>query len=847
MIVRRLAFLTARLAAAIVFVLTWVYGVVALSPFAFDMFVKPRLFPWLETFAVWHHLFFAGAYLLTVLTLVPVLMRGRRGARADQMAWWASVTYIGVLGAAAASVMSAPRLSLIDAGTRDLFIVPGALVPLVWLAAIDHLVGWHAVSASSAVTSQRRLLATCLGTAAVLWLCQSLRAGIVSSGDLPWRVSLISGAWSLSLTSMLFVVLYLFLVLIAACAATRQRSVAWEYGLTLLLVMALVCEFFRHLVFPSLMLQPFDAAFTAAPFALAVVTAVAGWRLGATRPPVGTTSAVDALLSIRGDGMARRVVLMSVLIATMVAQTVVEPIDWAMTLTRLLAIVQAAVVFGVLLDLTRRLQDGAWSFRWLVVPVVAVLLAHHAAPLAARAMVAATHDGRADPHRLLDRYASTDPLTGLAARAFMSGRQSDNGFFSRLLELETRLSAMTPAAAGRFGSLRTSARVAARPHVFVFVIDSLRRDYLQPYNQRATFTPAIAHWARDAYVFRNAFTWYGGTWLSMPSLWTGGTVTRRWASVLSDANRLEDLIVAEGYDFIINDYTIAQALRPATRRTFLDPSVPSPAVRLCQNVESLQAHLASRTGSDPIFGFFAPMDVHILNTAKASDVKEPGSDGFYVPYSSRLARVDECFGSFIRLLETSGLYDDSIVILTSDHGDSLGEEGRWGHQFFLYPEDVRIPLIVQLPRTMRSQVTTDLAEVSFLPDVTPTLYQLLGHRIDPAREGFGAPLFVPADSTRPSRRRQSVLLMSSYGSSYAMLRRNGRLLYLADIVNRREAAFTLFDEPLGARTMIGESLRRVNQRKLLDGLAQVEALHRTPGRTVAAPPAGIAAVPQSGS
>ena len=43
-----------------------------------------------------------------------------------------------------------------------------------------------------------------------------------------------------------------------------------------------------------------------------------------------------------------------------------------------------------------------------------------------------------------------------------------------------------------------------------------------------------------------------------------------------------------------------------------------------------------------------------------------------------------------------GLYDDSVVIVTADHGDSLGEDGRMGHAYTLYPEIVRIPLLVHL-------------------------------------------------------------------------------------------------------------------------------------------------------
>src|SRR4030095_1987174 len=60
------------------------------------------------------------------------------------------------------------------------------------------------------------------------------------------------------------------------------------------------------------------------------------------------------------------------------------------------------------------------------------------------------------------------------------------------------------------------------PHIFPIVVDSLRRDYLSPYNPAVTFTPNIARLAAESDVFDRAFTRYAGTYLSVESLWAGG-------------------------------------------------------------------------------------------------------------------------------------------------------------------------------------------------------------------------------------------------------------------------------------------------------------------------------------
>jgi Sulfatase len=76
---------------------------------------------------------------------------------------------------------------------------------------------------------------------------------------------------------------------------------------------------------------------------------------------------------------------------------------------------------------------------------------------------------------------------------------------------------------------------------------------------------------------------------------------------------------------------------------------------------------------------------------------------------ARLERIDACLGRFVSFLKARGRYDNSIIVLASDHGDSLGENGRWGHAMWLFPEDVRLPLIVHAPRALQSHDFPNLA------------------------------------------------------------------------------------------------------------------------------------------
>ena len=195
-------------------------------------------------------------------------------------------------------------------------------------------------------------------------------------------------------------------------------------------------------------------------------------------------------------------------------------------------------------------------------------------------------------------------------------------------------------------------------------------------------------------------------------------------------------------------------------------------------------------------------------------------------YAAEVHRIDACFGEFLSYLRRNRLYDDSIIVLTTDHGDSLGEGGNWGHGISIYPEVVRIPLIVHIPERMKSHVTTDLTRVAFSTDLVPTLYELLGHKTQNLGPLSGAPLFVPPHTELVPRRTGAFLLASSYAATWGILRRNGRSLYIADLVNGREYAYDLTSAPLGARTPITDDDRRVNQRWIRERIAELARLYR---------------------
>ena len=129
----------------------------------------------------------------------------------------------------------------------------------------------------------------------------------------------------------------------------------------------------------------------------------------------------------------------------------------------------------------------------------------------------------------------------------------------------------------------------------------------------------------------------------------------------------------------------------------LDEGRPTGHFDLCRTLDELREKIDVRKNQGiRMFAYTQAQNIHVSSIARDNASVPPGVHFDVHPYASRLQRVDACFGKFIEYLEAQGLYDYSVVVFTADHGDLLGEEGRWGHAYNLNPEVTRIPLIIHL-------------------------------------------------------------------------------------------------------------------------------------------------------
>lgn len=311
------------------------------------------------------------------------------------------------------------------------------------------------------------------------------------------------------------------------------------------------------------------------------------------------------------------------------------------------------------------------------------------------------------------------------------------------------------------------------PNIVLVSVDTLRADRLSLYGNSRPTSPRIDRWARErGWVFRNAFAPSGWTLPSHFSLLTGLHPTRHPAnhrSAAFDSSRyvfLAEKLWQAGYrtqaytagGFVRPVFGLAQGFEGFSFRAAVDTDN-----ELAANLA--HAHQFLDHAPEPFFLFFHTYEPHTPNPPRqpwfsrfsslpathvvdwAPDEPSPQEGfvetGHYVlsstpggppepvpkrlaalpldAYDSAVAFLDDRLGSLLERLAKPPFADDTVVVLLSDHGESFGESGRFGHALHDVP-NLRVPLVLAIPGRAARQVAAQVR----LQDVFPTLLELAG-------------------------------------------------------------------------------------------------------------------------
>jgi len=271
--------------------------------------------------------------------------------------------------------------------------------------------------------------------------------------------------------------------------------------------------------------------------------------------------------------------------------------------------------------------------------------------------------------------------------------------------------------------------------VILISIDTLRSDHLPMYGYSGVRTPALDSLRRDSILFQNAWSHCPMTLPSHVSMLSGLLPTQHgvrnnlgYRFHAAQVPTIPSILKQHGYatgaavsSFVLRGETgLAEAFD--WYEDSIRPDPESPFVEY-QRKGTETARLATtwieQNKSKPFFFF-----LHLYEPHVPYDPPEPFASQYQNRYDGEIASADQIAGRFLDELKKLGIYDRAIIVLTSDHGEGLGEHGEEQHSILLYRELLQIPLLVKLPASERGGTT--VTSPAQLVDIAPTVLGILG-------------------------------------------------------------------------------------------------------------------------
>jgi len=312
-----------------------------------------------------------------------------------------------------------------------------------------------------------------------------------------------------------------------------------------------------------------------------------------------------------------------------------------------------------------------------------------------------------------------------------------------------------------FSALHAAAQTPAKPasNVVLITIDTLRADHVGCYGYKQIKTPNIDGLAAEGTRFDRAFAVVPVTLPSHSSILTGAypmlsgmhdfsgnklsPLQPTLASVLKQAGYQTGAVIAaavldsrfglnQGFDFYYDHFEFSRLDEANLDEMQRPGNVVADVALDWLEKEWLKDGLAK----NPQKKFFLWM--HLYDPHLPYHLPEPYANEYAArPYDGEIAFADEQVGRLLRFLKEKGIYQNTVIVLCGDHGESLGEHGEKTHGFFIYNATMHVPLIIKLPKNRLPGNGTGRAvgDPVSLVDLMPTILGAVGVEIPSQVQG----------------------------------------------------------------------------------------------------------------
>ncbi len=382
----------------------------------------------------------------------------------------------------------------------------------------------------------------------------------------------------------------------------------------------------------------------------------------------------------------------------------------------------------------------------------------------------------------------------------------------------------------------------AYPDIVLIILDAARADHFGCYGYVRDTTPHIDMLACDSMIFTQAYATAPYTVCSVPTMITGASFIEH--GVVGTSHKLgEGMTTLAEYLHAAGYATLGFSSTPNNSKTkgfdqgfdefyeawtFVEDRKNSrDAFQLSRRV--IQA-LQEQEGTRPLFlqvhyvpphepyepsqefdifgdpEYRGEMDGSIerLSELKLNRILPASEDiqELMSLYDGNLRMADFALEELLKVLRESKRWQNTLLLITADHGEALYEHGRLGHNSTLYEEMLHVPFILHLPHGAAAGIEVDKNQLVSLEDIVPTLLGLL--RIRPQAYFAGRDIFEQRRLWQPGDKPRFIFSRSSGDPVpfYAYRSRRWKIIF-KDIGN--QMLFDLFDDP-------GETINLLHQR-----------------------------------
>lgn len=327
--------------------------------------------------------------------------------------------------------------------------------------------------------------------------------------------------------------------------------------------------------------------------------------------------------------------------------------------------------------------------------------------------------------------------------------------------------------------LVSRAPIESRSHLILISVDCLRTDHLGAYGYERDTSPRIDELAREAALFRTAMSTSSYTLPTHASMLTGLPPSIHGADRLgisASVPYLPELLAEAGYranaavsaPFLSPSYGFHRGFHTYRNMLTRAESLVNDGLAMLREgygqnqflfLHLMDPHWTYSPPEEFITRFRErPRDISglLARVGTAAPPTEREREQIIALYDAEIAYVDQQLGRFFEELKRMDLYDNSLIILTADHGEAFYEHGKWEHSRpwrsdgpGLYEEVVHIPLIVKWPK---ESAAVEIPNVVSQLDIFPTILEAAG--LEPPH-GWATSLrrYVDGGSPPPHSRR----------------------------------------------------------------------------------------------